>query len=554
MASLIRKPEAFVALLVLMLGLLGRAVLLESTDLLDPTESRYASVAQQMVESGNWLTPMLPMPEGMVPYLGKPPLHFWLTALSYRLFGVDEWSSRLPSFLAAIGILFAIFLFARKYLGERESIASCLIVISSALFFFLAGASVTDVTLTLAVTASIALLYRFVSDEQAPPKFAFLAAACAGLGFLCKGPVSLVLIWLPFLLWSAVRRDAAWMRRFPWILSLVSFLAVTAPWFVVSEIENPGFVHYFFWNENVARYLFKDYGDRYGSGHKHPFGTSWTLLFGAFAPWSLALVYFVGSSGAKRFRALFRDNEHLQFIACWAISAPLFFTFVRQLHIMYLLPAIPALGMLTAGAFYGLFPVSTRLQRLDRLVRSRYVLLFFVLLWIGEMTVCLSLTFTTKAFSSTLLLAAVGLTAVWSLRRRVDQLSLTTLLPALLIVTYLTAIASITPFLAENQSAELALKSIPRDDRCDRRLHKVGVSTQNTFSHYWTAKAWTSELNEQMEIEYVPLTETVQNDVCHLLIESKHADELPPHISSAFDVVARTDRWWVYGRRALGKS
>ena len=103
-------------LLVLLFGLIGRASLLEYTDLLDPTEARYASVAQEMVNSGNWLTPMLPLPQGTVPYLGKPPLHFWLTALSYQVFGIEEWTARLTSFLMTISLLFLIFWDRFRYL------------------------------------------------------------------------------------------------------------------------------------------------------------------------------------------------------------------------------------------------------------------------------------------------------------------------------------------------------------------------------------------------------------------------------------------------------
>lgn len=67
-----------------------RVVLLNYPDLVDPTESRYANVAQEMVLDNDWVTPKLSQPEGVVPYLGKPPLHFWLTAACFKIFGVSE--------------------------------------------------------------------------------------------------------------------------------------------------------------------------------------------------------------------------------------------------------------------------------------------------------------------------------------------------------------------------------------------------------------------------------------------------------------------------------
>ncbi len=555
MTFLNRKSEAFVVFIVLLLALVGRASLLESTDLLDPTESRYASVAQQMVESGNWITPMLPMPEGMVPYMGKPPLHFWLTALSYRLLGVEEWTTRLPSFLSAIGILCAIFAFARKFFSEREALAACAIAFSSVLLFFLSGASVTDVTLTCAVTSSVVLLYRTVSGEASSKREPLYAAAIAGLGFLCKGPVSLVMIWLPFFLWSALlwaggQREFRWVRSFPWIAALITFSAVTVPWFIASEVATPGFIRYFFWNENVARYLFKEYGDRYGSGHTHAYGTSWLLLLAAFAPWSVALLFFLIAAGRERLKSLLQANPHLLFVGCWALAAPIFFTFVRQLHIMYLLPAIPALAILTSGLFYRLVPVLPSFQWLRSCAQSPYLSGFFVVLWAVEISIGLSVEHTSATTTAVLALALAGLLTAWWVSRRTRTMAFTTTVPALLFVSYLIAIGSVTPFLAEHQSAELALKSIPHDARCAKHLHRVGVTTENTFSHYWTAKAWENELNEELEVEYVTPDAAANSDVCHLLIEAKHAARISPKLAKGFDVVAKTDSWWVYGRRS----
>ena len=546
-----RPADAYCAIVIIILALIGRGLLMELTDLLDPTESRYASVAQEMVESGNWLTPMLPMPEGMVPYMGKPPLHFWLTALSYRVFGVEEWTTRLPSFLAALGILWGIFVFTRKRFGEADAIAACAIAFSSVLLFFLSGASVTDVTLTFTVTASVICLYQYISPYTAAVRnrMVFAAAAFAALGFLCKGPVSLILIWLPFMLWSLARRDFRWVRSLPWVRAAMVFLAVTVPWFIASEFANPGFIRYFFWNENVARYLFKEYGDRYGSGHVHAYGTSWLLLLGAFAPWSVALLFVSLAAGRTRLNLMFREHPALSFVACWALAAPLFFTFVRQLHIMYLLPAIPPLAVLTAVSYYHLLPTLPSLQRLNRIAKSSYVLYFFIALWVLEITIGVSVDYSLWEFSSVLALAATGLLAVAVFRHRVEKIALTSTVPALLVVSYLIAIGSVTPFLAEHQSAELALKSIPHDARCQNHSHKVGVTTENTFSHYWTARAWESELNERMIVEYVAPNEAARSDVCHLLIEAKHADRLSPQLKQGFTLVSKTDSWWVYGRR-----
>src|SRR6516164_7259502 len=79
-----------------------------------PDEGRYVGVAWEMLRSGNWLVPTL----DTLPYFHKPPLFYWLTAASLAVFGVNEWAARLPSLLAATGSAFALYLFARRFVGE----------------------------------------------------------------------------------------------------------------------------------------------------------------------------------------------------------------------------------------------------------------------------------------------------------------------------------------------------------------------------------------------------------------------------------------------------
>jgi len=66
--------------------------------LLDPDEGLYASIAQEMLTRGDWVIPHI----NGIPYLEKPPLYFWLTALTFQLFGPSEWATRLWSAVSAL--------------------------------------------------------------------------------------------------------------------------------------------------------------------------------------------------------------------------------------------------------------------------------------------------------------------------------------------------------------------------------------------------------------------------------------------------------------------
>ena len=85
--------------LLLVLTLLTFFFLLGSRSLNEPDEGRYAVIAQEMLETGDWLVPHF----WYVPHLDKPPLTYWSVALSLSVFGHNEWAVRLPSALAALG-------------------------------------------------------------------------------------------------------------------------------------------------------------------------------------------------------------------------------------------------------------------------------------------------------------------------------------------------------------------------------------------------------------------------------------------------------------------
>ena len=93
-----------------------------SFPLIEPDESRYAEIPREMLQRGDWITPRL---QGE-PYLEKPPLLYWLTAVSYRLFGVHDWAARLPPALAVHGSVLVLYFFGRRLFGERAAFRGAL--------------------------------------------------------------------------------------------------------------------------------------------------------------------------------------------------------------------------------------------------------------------------------------------------------------------------------------------------------------------------------------------------------------------------------------------
>ncbi len=354
-ARTIRGALAVITSIVLL-----RLCCLPFPDLIDTTEGRYASVAKLMFDRNDWVTPWIYFGGELQPYRGKPPLHFWLMETSYALFGVNPWSARLPSLLSALSVGLLLFVFAVRKLGIQPALAAASIFASCTLLFFLSGACILDVTLTVGVT--LALVGFALADQSRLWSALFFAGL--GIGVLVKGPLAVALAVLTIGPWALLRRWATgtWppqIRALQWIQGISAFVLIVAPWYLIQEYRNPGFLRYFIWNENLARYLVKDYGDRYGTGHQQPFAASWLMLFIGLTPWSFVTLPFLATLGSRitakeNVRRWIAENPWTLYGAIWMASCPFLFTFARQYTATYFAPSIPGFSLMVASGWHSL--------------------------------------------------------------------------------------------------------------------------------------------------------------------------------------------------------
>jgi 4-amino-4-deoxy-L-arabinose transferase-like glycosyltransferase len=319
----------------------------------DTTESRHAVIAMRMAETGDWVTPRAYFRGRLVPFWGKPPLQFWLTAASFRLLGVSEWSARLPGYLAALAMLGITFAFARRFWSREAAAASTVVLASSLLFFGLAGSVTLDVTLAASSAAAMAAFACFASaqDVGARRGWGIAFAATLALGMLIKGPIAVAFAVLSVLAWVAIGRRWNLLATYPWVSGMAVFFLGTLPWYLLAERATPGFLRYFFINEHILRFITHDYGDLYGSGHTQPFGAVWLMLLASALPWTVVLVRAAAARIGRR-RATSPDPL-LDYVLVWALVPPLFFTFARQLLATYLLPGFAGMAVLAGVALAG---------------------------------------------------------------------------------------------------------------------------------------------------------------------------------------------------------
>jgi len=346
-----------IKIILAMLGIIFvlRLISLGLYPLFDPTEGRYAEIGRKMLESGNFVTPFIAY---NVPFWAKPPLSFWLTAFSYKIFGVNEFASRLPSFFCMGGILWLVWNFAKDFynktnhnkasIAKIESIITVLILCSMGLFFYLAGGVMTDPSLALGITLTMFSFWHTVVWQQKKWGYGFFAGIIIAL--LAKGPIGVILMGTPIFIWVLVQNKwkDLW-QRLPWVYGTIITLMAVLPWYILAEMRTPGFLNYFIIGEHFERFIVKGWkGDLYGGGRAHTPGTIWIYAFAAMLPWSLILL---AAPFVKSLRKSFSikdspDKNWQLYLWLWALTPLVFFTLARNILITYVISALPAFAIL----------------------------------------------------------------------------------------------------------------------------------------------------------------------------------------------------------------
>jgi len=325
--------------------------------LLDDADTVHAEAAKMMTVRHEWVTLYIDGSDGRlsprqdgVRYLEKAPLPYWLVAASYELFGVSEWSTRLPQALGVLALAIFLFYFGGGIYGEEAGFYAALVLMTSFGVYLFTRFFIPDLAVGMWIALAMFCFLRTV-DEERPSRAACWGMAVAmALGVLTKGLIGLVFpcgIIFFFLLLTGNLRHLLKLR---WPSSLLIFLAVAAPWHILAGIRNPaagqakGFFWFYFINEHVKRFL----GTRYPKDYDTvPILLFWGLLLVWLLPWTAFLAQAVAQVRLRFARNDKRARANLLFLI-WALLIFLFFSFsTRQEY--YIVPTFPALALLIGG-------------------------------------------------------------------------------------------------------------------------------------------------------------------------------------------------------------
>ena len=381
--NFINSQRKFISAIILATIFL-RVVTLGLYPLADRTEARYAEIARKMAETGDWITPKIGYG---VPFWGKPPLSTWLTAASLKIFGINEFAARFSSFFLIACTVALIYILVRKR-GLNYALITTMILVTTAGFFVSSGAVMTDPALVFGTTLSMVGFWQAVQPTtQFKKLWGYLFFVGLAIGLLAKGPIGIVLTFLPIIIWTLWQKKIGHVwQSIPWLSGTVLMLVIALPWYLLAEAKTPGFLNYFIVGEHWQRFTESGWeGDLYGSGHAHPYGTIWLYWLIAALPWSLTFIVLA-------IKALFNrsslnlaslDREWITYLFLWAITPMIFFTFASNILWTYVLPGLPAFAILLTE----LLLVSVTKQNLSKQIISRGLVIPLLFLFTLPITV-----------------------------------------------------------------------------------------------------------------------------------------------------------------------
>jgi len=321
--------------------------------LLDDVDTIHAEAAREMLVRHDWVT----MYTNGIRYLEKAPLMYWSLATSYSLFGVSDWSTRLPLMLGVLAVLLATYGLGRYAYGEAGGLWSGVVLATSIGPYIFTRFLIPDVLVGLWLTIGYYFFLRSL-EEDPPSRWTCwgFAATCA-LNVLTKGLIGLVFPAGAIGLYLILTGNLRHLLRLRLLSSTLVFFLIAAPWHVLAAVRNPaqgsvrGFLWFYFINEHLYRFLNK----RVPAGYDTvPLFIFWGLLLAWLLPWSVFLPEALREIPVRlrvlRGKLSRPQRANLLFFL-WAMVIVVFFSFsTRQEY--YTIPALPGMALLV-GAWLG---------------------------------------------------------------------------------------------------------------------------------------------------------------------------------------------------------
>ena len=314
-------------------------ILLPAMPLMEPDEARYSDIPSLMNSTGDYITPHL----HHVTYLEKPPLCYWATALSFKIFGENAFSSRLFVGLCAWGCIILVYFMGIFFAGEKTGLYSAGILSTFLYHFAMGRINILDIPLAFFVCLATWAGYRYITGDYRKKIWVYLLYIASALAFLTKGLIGVVFPFAILVLWLIICKK--WRNIFRLFSpgGILIFLAISCPWIFLVQKANKDFLWFFFIHEQFLRYT-TDVCQKAG-----PFYYYLPIIILGTLPWCAFLFQAIRGVSGKTTRLW--QQVDIRFLLTWAIFVFLFFSVSSSKLIPYITPVFLPVAVLFGYLF-----------------------------------------------------------------------------------------------------------------------------------------------------------------------------------------------------------
>lgn len=353
---------------------------------------KYAAIARNMIESGDWINLKI----YDEPYDQKPPLLFWLVSLGFKIGGLENWAFKIFPLIYSIFGVWVTFKLGETLYNKNTGWLAAIMLATSCVYFMFTMDVHTDLILQTNVTLAIWQLAVYLNTRK-PINFV-LAFVGVGLAMMSKGPVGAAIPAFSLLTHLLLKRDFKQLIHPKWLLGILIAILINIPTFagLYNQFGIDGLKFYFFTN-NVGRIT----GSYVGSNNDYLFYIH-TLLY-LLLPWSILFLFAFSQEIKSYVKPGGQKTEYLTAGGIWIFFVVLSIARGKAPH--YIFSLIPMIFVVVAK-WVNLYIEKHKQVALKRLIIAQNTVPVLLLLVSG---VVMAYFFpTTKIVFWILLLVATG--------------------------------------------------------------------------------------------------------------------------------------------------
>jgi 4-amino-4-deoxy-L-arabinose transferase-like glycosyltransferase len=411
----------FLILLIVLVYIAGTFVTLFEND-----SAQFAVMAMRMVQENDFLN----LFKGPNEYLDKPHMHYWLAALSFKLFGIYDWAYRIPGILATLLGAYSCFGLGRLLYNAHTGKLAALIFMTAQTIVLSVIDVRTDAILTGFTIFAIWKLATYI--ENGSVRAIILGALGAGIAFSTKGQIAILVIGLPLLCHVAYTRKWNVFLNWKVLIALLVFGVVISPMLyayyhqfdlhpekIIRGKSNRSGIFFIFWEQSFERLS----GEGIGKNSSDYFFFFHTFLW-VFLPWTILALTSIWCRIKTFVKLKFEYRPKQEFLTLGGIILVFILISFAQFKLPhYLNVTIPLFSVITASYLYDLHRFQKE-KATKYLMASQYFILAIV--FIASALLCFFVFKVTSLFTYGIFLVGGIIIIYYALKREARYVRLIT--------------------------------------------------------------------------------------------------------------------------------